>query len=159
MWNMQEFGFQFELTMTGTNSDYNIQNKIALYLELRMRGEIMLTVKTFPLNGETSDTNDNVKNQDQPQSTWNPTMTWHTWWTRECARSVSLLSPCSVPAVTLIPCTHRMAQDVRVFVSTHPCMKWVFPLTSFFITFIFLLSFLINLKQFLLPFNFSEDKK
>ena len=48
-----------------TNSDYNIQNKIALYLELRMRGEIMLTVKTFPLNGETSDTNDNVKNQDQ----------------------------------------------------------------------------------------------
>ena len=64
------------------------------------------------------------------QTTWNPTMTWHTWWTRECARSVSLLSPCSVSAVTLIPCTHRMAQDVRVFVSSHPCMKWAFPLTS-----------------------------
>ena len=26
-----------------------------------MRGEIKLTYKTFPLNGETSDTNDNVK--------------------------------------------------------------------------------------------------
>ena len=31
-------------------------------------------------------------------------------------------------------------------------------MTSFFITFIFLLSFLINLKQFLLPFNFPEDE-
>ena len=43
---------------------------------------------------------------------------------------VSLLSPCSVFAVTLIPCTHRMAQDVRVFVSSHPCMKWAFLPTS-----------------------------
>ena len=93
------------------------------------------------------------------QSTWNPTMTWHTWWTRECARSFGLLSPCSVLAVTLIPCTHRLAQDVRVFVSSHPCMKWAFPMTSSFITFIFLLWFLINLKQFLLPFNFTEDKQ
>ena len=44
-----------------SKSDYNIQKKITLYLELRMRGEIKLTLKTFPLNGETSDTNDNVK--------------------------------------------------------------------------------------------------
>ena len=29
---------------------------------------------------------------------------------------------------------------------------------DFFITFIFLLSFFINLKQFLLPFNFPEVK-
>ena len=35
-------------------------------------------------------------------------------------------------------CTLRMAQDVRVFVSYHPCMKRAFLLTSFFITFIFL---------------------
>ena len=54
------------------------------------------------------------------RSTWSPRMTWHTWWTREYARSVSLLSPCSVSSVTLIPCTHRMAQGVRVFVSSHP---------------------------------------
>ena len=64
------------------------------------------------------------------RSTWNPTMTWHTWGTREHARSVSLLSSCSVWVVTLIPCTHRVAQDVRVFVSSHPCMKWAFRLTS-----------------------------
>ena len=58
-------------------------------------------------------------------------MTWHTWWTREHARSVSLLSPCSVSAVIHTPCTHRMAQqDVRVFVSSHPCMKWAFPLNA-----------------------------
>ena len=44
-----------------TKSDYNIQKKITLYLELRMRGEMKLTYKTFLLNGETSDTNDNVK--------------------------------------------------------------------------------------------------
>ena len=36
MWNMEEFG-------------------------LRMRGEMKLTYKTFLLNDETSDTNDNVK--------------------------------------------------------------------------------------------------
>ena len=43
---------------------------------------------------------------------------------------VRLLSPCSVSVVTLIPCTHRMAQDVRVIVSSHPCMKGAFPLIS-----------------------------
>ena len=44
-----------------TKSDYNIWKKRTLYLELRMRGEIKLTYKIIPLNGETSDTNDNVK--------------------------------------------------------------------------------------------------
>ena len=57
---MQEFGYRL---MDGdrTKSDYNIQMKRTLYWELRMRGEMMLTYKTFQLNGETSDTNDNVK--------------------------------------------------------------------------------------------------
>ena len=44
-----------------TKSDCNIQKKRTLYLELRMRGEKKLTYKTFLLNGETSDTNHNVK--------------------------------------------------------------------------------------------------
>ena len=48
-----------------TKSDYNIQKKRTLYLELRMRGEMKLTYKTFLLNGETSDTNDNVKTKIQ----------------------------------------------------------------------------------------------
>ena len=53
---MQEFGIRIELTMTGHS-----WTKRTLYLELRMRGEMKLTYKTFLLNGETSDTNDNVK--------------------------------------------------------------------------------------------------
>ena len=70
-----------------------------------------------------------------PMTTWKPrsreTSTRSTTWTRECACSCySLLSPCSVFAIKLIPYTHRMAQDVWVFVSSHPCMKWAFSLTS-----------------------------
>ena len=34
-------------------------------MELRMRGDMKLTYKTFLLNGETSDTNDKCENQDQ----------------------------------------------------------------------------------------------
>ena len=49
------------MTMTGQKSDYNIQKKRTLSLELRMRGEMKLTKKPFLLNGETSDTNDNVR--------------------------------------------------------------------------------------------------
>ena len=62
---MQEFGIRIELTMTETKSEYNIQKKRTLYLELRVRGEMKLTYKTFLLNGETSDTNDTVKTKIQ----------------------------------------------------------------------------------------------
>ena len=48
-----------------TKSDYNIQKKRTLHLVLRMRGEMQLTYKTFLLNDETSDTNDNVKTKIQ----------------------------------------------------------------------------------------------
>ena len=44
-----------------TESDYNIQKERTWYLKLRMQGEMKLTYKTSLLNGETSDTNDNVK--------------------------------------------------------------------------------------------------
>ena len=44
-----------------TKSDYYIQKKRTLHLVLHMRGEMKLTYKTFPRNGETSDTNDNVE--------------------------------------------------------------------------------------------------
>ena len=72
-----------------TKSDYNIQEKRTLYLELRMRGEMKWTYKTFLLNGETS-RNDNVKTKIQSNINtkhMKPTMTWHTLRTRECARS------------------------------------------------------------------------
>ena len=95
------------------------------------------------------------------RSTWNPAMTWHTWWTRECARSCySLLSPCSVSAVTLI-LLHTSHGSRCSRVCLIPSMHEVSVLSDFLdllITFIFLLSFLINLKQFLLPFNFTEVK-
>ena len=48
-----------------TTSDYNIQKKRTLHLVLRMRGEMQLTGKTILLNGEASDTNDNVKTKIQ----------------------------------------------------------------------------------------------
>ena len=48
-----------------TQSDDNIQKKRTLHLVLRMRGEMKLTYKTFLLNVETFDTNDNVKTKIQ----------------------------------------------------------------------------------------------
>ena len=54
-----------ELTMTGQSRTTTSRRKRTLYLELRMRGEMKLTYKTFLLNGETSDTNDNVKTKTQ----------------------------------------------------------------------------------------------
>ena len=48
-----------------TKSDHNIQKKRTSHLVLRMRGEKQLTYKTIPLNDETSNTNDNVKNKIQ----------------------------------------------------------------------------------------------
>ena len=60
---MQEFGIQISVDDDRTKSDFYIHKKRILYLELRMRGEMKLTFKTLLLNGETSDTNDNVKTQ------------------------------------------------------------------------------------------------
>ena len=144
-----------------TKSDYNIQKERTLYLELRMRGEMKLTFPIVLLNGETSDTNDNVKtkiNTKHMKTHNDVTFGEHV----NVRVVVSLLRPCSGSAIRLTPCTHRIVQglkalDVPVFVSSHPCMKWAFPLTSLIITFIFF-SFLINLKQFVLPFNFPEVK-
>ena len=48
-----------------TQSDYNIQKKRYLHLVLRLRGEMQLTNETILLNGEASDTNDNVKTKIQ----------------------------------------------------------------------------------------------
>ena len=62
---MQEFGIQIELTMTGHSRTTTSTKERTLHFVLRLRGEIKLTYKTFLLNGETSDTNDNVKTKIQ----------------------------------------------------------------------------------------------
>ena len=96
-------------------------------------------------NGETSDTNDDVKTKINTKH-----MKLYTW--HECAHSI-LVSSCSVCVVKLTHCSpHRVAQDVRVFVSFHPCMKWA-SLFDFELSIPsnFLLSFFIKLKQLLLP--------
>ena len=142
MWNMQEFGIQHGLAMTGQSRSTTSRRKElctwncvrVVKLSWRTKSSCWTVRRPTPMT---------TWKPRSTQSTWNPTMTWHTWWTRECARSVSLFSPCSVSVVTLMSCTHRMAQDVRVFVSSHPCIKWAFFLTSF-ITFIFILSLIIT---------------
>ena len=125
--------FQYELTMTGQSRTTTSRRKevctwncvCVVKLSWRIKPSCWTVRRPTPMT---------AWKPRSTQSTWNPTMTWHTWWTRECARGVSLLSPCSVSAVTLMSCTHRMAQDVSVFVSSHPCMKWAFLLTFFFVT-------------------------
>ena len=116
---MQEFGMQIEWTMTRTKSDNNIQKKRTLHLVLRMRGEMQLTNETIPLDVETSDTNDNVKNQD-PEKHQREAQHEHV--NVRVVVVVFLVLVLSLLSHSF-PCTHRLAQDVRVFVSSHPCMK------------------------------------
>ena len=124
MWNMQEFGIQIEWTMTWQSRTTTSRRK-ELYIWY------CVCVVKCSWRKEPS----RWTRRPTPMTTWKPrsteTSTRSTTWTRECARSCySLLSPCFVLAVTLILCTHRMAQGARVFVSSHTCMKWAFSLTS-----------------------------
>ena len=125
MWNMQELWIQSELTMTRQSRTITSRRKerYTWYCVCVVKCSWCIKPSRWTMGCPT------------PMTTWKPrsreTSTRSTTWTRECARSCSsLLSPCSVFAVTLIPCTHRMSQDVRVFVSSHPCMRWAFSLTS-----------------------------
>ena len=151
MWNRQEFGIQLELTITDKLALQQLEEK-NFVLGIAYACETKLTYKTILLNGETSDTKDNVKTKINTKHMKPDTDVTHLVNTWMCFRSLA-------SSHSFFAHTHRMAQDVRVFVSSHLCMKWAFLLTSLIllITFIFRLSFLINLKQFLLPFNFHED--
>ena len=159
MWNMQEFGIQIEWTMTGQSRTTTSRRK-----ELCTWNRVCVVKWSWREKPSCwtvrRPTNDNVKtniqrniNTKRMKPSNDVTLGEHV----NVRVVVGLLSLCSVSAVTLIPCTHRLAQDVRVFVSSHPCMKWASSdFLDLFITFIFPLSFLNNLKQFLLPFNFVE---
>ena len=124
-----------------TKLDFTMKKK---NLELRWRGE----TERYDVRHQWQ-----RENQDQHQAH----ETRHL--TSECARCL-LVSSCFVFVVILTHySTHRVAQVVRVFVSCHPCMKW----SSLFdfelsIPSNLLSVFSINLKQFLLPFHFHEDK-
>ena len=108
-----------------------------------MRGEIKLTFQTFPLNGETSDTNDNVKTKINTKH----------------------MKPDSDVTLFVVLCCHTHSlhtshgsrcSRVCVISSTHE----VSVSSDFFdlsITFIFFLSFHINFKRFLLPFTSTRS--
>ena len=128
------------------------QDKVGLQhqeenLELRMRGETERWDVRHQWQRE---------NQDQHKAH----ETWHvTWRTRECARSL-LVSSCSVLVVILTHCTHIAWLKMSACLS-HLIHAWSErPLFDFELSIPsnFLLSFFINLKQFLLPFNFHEVK-
>ena len=109
MWNVQEFGVQYELTMTGQSRTTTSRRKklctwncvCVVKLSWRTQSSCWTVRRPTPMT---------TWKPRATQCTWRPTLTWHTWWTRECVRSVSLLSSCSVSAVTHMSCTHRMAQ-------------------------------------------------
>ena len=136
-----------------TKSDYNIQKKRTLHLVLRMRGEVQLTNETFLLDVEASDTNDNVKTKIQRNNTKHKNEHVNARvvvivFVVLCCHTHSLHtshgSRCS--SVCLIPSHgHR-----------HACMRVLSDFLDLFIIFTFLLSLLIILKQFLLPFNIPE---
>ena len=126
MWNMQEFGIQIEWTMTGQSRTTTSRRKelYTWYCVCVVKCSWRIKPSRWTMRRPTSMTTWKPRSRENQHEA-------HTTWTRECARSCySLLSPCSVFAVALIPCTYRMTQDVRVFVSSHPCMKWAFSLTS-----------------------------
>ena len=138
-----------------TQSDYNIQKERTLQLVLRLRGEMQLTIKTILLDVET---NDNVKNQDPENQ--------HEAQHEHVSVRVVLQSSWSV----LCCHTHflHIAQWRKMFACAPDSIPWSSPcmhelsvlsdFLDFFIIFTFFLSFIILLKQFLLPFNFPEVK-
>ena len=88
-----------------------------------MRGEMQLTNETILLDVEASDTNDNVKTKIQRNINTKHNMKPNnddTLGEHVNVRVVVLVFLVCLAVVTLIPCTHRLAQDVRVFVSFHP---------------------------------------
>ena len=96
-----------------------MQKERTLHLVLRMRGEMQLTNKTFLLHVEASDTNDNVKTKIQRNIKHEAQ---HEHVSVRVVVVVFLVLVLSLLSHSF-SCTHRMAQDVRVFVSSHPCMK------------------------------------
>ena len=120
-----------------TQSDYNIQKTRTLHLVLRMRGEMQLTNKTTLLDVEASDTNDNVKTKIQRNiNTKSHSFFAHIAW----LKMFKCLSH-SIPWSS--PCIHEVSV--------------LSDFLDFFITFTF--PFIIILKQYLLRFNFLEDKE
>ena len=82
-------------------------------------------------------------------TTWNPAMTWHTWRTRERARSVAVFSVSLAVVTHLLHTSHGLRRSSVLSHSipwSSPSMHEVSVLSDFlnlFITFFFLLSFLI----------------
>ena len=150
MWNMQVFGIQYELTMTGQSRTTTSRRKelctwncvCVVKSSWRTKSSCWTVRRPTPMT---------TWKPRSTRSTWNPTMTWHTWWTREWARVVISLR--------CLALSHSFLAHIA-WLKWSACLCHLIHAWSerFLWPFIFLLSFLINLKQFLLPFNFLEDK-
>ena len=134
MWSVQEFGIQIEWTITATRT---------------------------PLATRST--------RSTRSTTRNPTMcavTSNTWGTREHARSVAVF-------VVFVLCCHthplHIVQWLKMFAFASHSIPWSSPcrmhelsvlsvFLDLLIIFTFLLSFIVILKQFLLPFIFPEVK-
>ena len=163
MWNLQEFGIQIELTMTGHNRTTTSRRKelYTWYCVCVVKCSWRMKPSCWTLRRPTPMTTWKPRSRETTRSTtWNSTVTW----TRERARCVAVFVV-SLAVVTLISCTPHGSRCSSVLSHSipwsSPCMHEVSVLPDFldlFIIFTFLLSFLIILKQFLLPFNFPEVK-
>ena len=165
MWNMQEFGIQIESTMTGhSRTTTSTRKELCTWCYVCVvNWSWRIKPSCWTLRRPTPMTTWKPRSRETTRSTtWNSTVTW----TRERARCVAVF-------VVLVLCCHThllhtshgsRCSSVCLFHSipwSSPCMHDVSVLSDFldlFIIFTSLLSFLIILNQFLLPFNFTEVK-
>ena len=128
MWNMQEFGIQIELTMTGHNRTTTSRRKelFTWYCVCVVKWSWRMKPSCWTLRRPTPMTTWKPRSRETTRSTtWNSTVTW----TRERARSVAVF-------VVLVLCCHTHLLHTSHFVSRlkdghrHACMSWAFSLTS-----------------------------
>ena len=107
---MQELWLQSKLTMTGQSRTTTSRRKLGIAYAWWNRTVRRPTPMTTWKPRST-------------QCTWDSTLdVMNTWMCAQCCKSFSVLGRHHSLH------THLVAQDVRVFVSSHPCMKWAFTL-------------------------------
>ena len=154
MWNMQEFGILIELTMTRQNRTTTSRRKELGTWDCVCVVKWSWRIKPFLLKGETSDTNNNVKTKIQsnintkhvkPNNDGTDTLGEHVNVRVVVSLRTLALSHSFLAHIAWLKMSECLS---RLFHAWSERFLW--PSSSF--------SFLINLKQFLLPFKFPEVK-